>query len=293
MRLLKIKLLISNLVVVFFQKLIGFVNSHDVNHFINNNVSKISETDRFALFRRLLLDGRDSEFLSKDIDLVSNFSAYDRDKWVGDIISKIPAGSKVLDAGAGQCRYKPLLKHAQYFSQDFAQYKGNETGPLVETWDYGELDFTCDIVDIPVDSNSFDTVICTEVLEHVPDPISALKELVRVTSSGGQLIITVPLGSGVHQEPYHFYGGFSPWFFEYYFDKLGVDIVEIRPLGGLLKHVAQEVSRVSRVVEQDISLNINQEFVIKQWLPRWLYMHDAEYYLPQFTVGYLVLAKKK
>lgn len=41
-------------------------------------------------------------------------------------------------------------------------------------------------------SNTFDVVISTEVIEHTPDPRSAVKELVRVLKPGGILIITVP-----------------------------------------------------------------------------------------------------
>jgi ubiquinone/menaquinone biosynthesis C-methylase UbiE len=45
---------------------------------------------------------------------------------------------------------------------------------------------------IPLEDNSGDLVICTEVLEHVPDPQVFLQELIRVTRPGGQLLITVP-----------------------------------------------------------------------------------------------------
>tara|TARA_R110001599_G_scaffold145321_1_gene327606 strand:- start:57609 stop:58388 length:780 start_codon:yes stop_codon:yes gene_type:complete len=45
---------------------------------------------------------------------------------------------------------------------------------------------------IPLPDNAGDLVICTEVLEHVPDPEVFLRELVRVTRPGGQLLITVP-----------------------------------------------------------------------------------------------------
>jgi SAM-dependent methyltransferase len=45
---------------------------------------------------------------------------------------------------------------------------------------------------IPLADNSGDLVICTEVLEHVPDPEKFLLELIRVTRPGGQLLITVP-----------------------------------------------------------------------------------------------------
>jgi SAM-dependent methyltransferase len=45
---------------------------------------------------------------------------------------------------------------------------------------------------IPVEDAIGDIVICTEVLEHVPDPAALLRELIRVTRPGGRLLLTVP-----------------------------------------------------------------------------------------------------
>lgn len=47
-----------------------------------------------------------------------------------------------------------------------------------------------DIMRMPFDDNAFDIVLCSEVLEHLPKPEAALKELIRVTRN--TLIITVP-----------------------------------------------------------------------------------------------------
>src|SRR5258708_19124467 len=63
---------------------------------------------------------------------------------------------------------------------------------------------------IPVCDASFDAIVCTEVLEHVPEPIAVVREFGRIVAPGGRLILTAPLGSGIHQEPYHFYGGVNP-----------------------------------------------------------------------------------
>lgn len=229
-----------------------------------------------------------------DIDSLINFSAYWRDDWVAAKAAEIPAGARVLDAGAGQCRYKNLFRHTRYESQDFAQYQGSEEGPLQETWNYGAIDYVCDITDIPVETGSFDVVLCTEVLEHVPNPIMALKELVRVTAPGGRLLISAPLGSGVHQEPYHFYGGFSAYFYEKFFDEFGCDVVETKPLGGLMRHVAQEVHRAGRSLnEQSRGATPEQLYVLTEWLPRMLSKAEDQCFVEQFTVGYLVEARKR
>jgi SAM-dependent methyltransferase len=227
-----------------------------------------------------------------DIDAVVNFAAYQRDDWVKSKAMALAPGALVLDAGAGQGRYRRLFDHTQYKAQDFAQYEGSEKGPLIETWQYGKLDYVCDITDIPVADASFNMVLCTEVLEHVPDPIATLHELVRVLAPGGSLVLTVPLGSGVHQEPYHFFGGFSPYFFRHHLSALGLEINEIKPLGGLLKHVGQELGRVGRTLSNDENLNCTVKHLIDEWLPVKLFELDEKYFVEQFTVGYLVEARK-
>ena len=45
---------------------------------------------------------------------------------------------------------------------------------------------------LPIDTGTTDLTICTEVLEHVPDPAQFLSELKRVTKPGGRLLLTVP-----------------------------------------------------------------------------------------------------
>jgi len=45
---------------------------------------------------------------------------------------------------------------------------------------------------IPLPDATGDVIICTEVLEHVPDPLQFLRELVRVAKPGARLVVTVP-----------------------------------------------------------------------------------------------------
>lgn len=250
--------------------------------------------DAVAMLRGRLGDSEQATAAHDQIDAVVNFSAYWRDEWVARKAAELPAGVRVLDAGAGQCQYKPLFAHTNYQAQDFAQYGGTDQGPLQEAWNYAPLDYVCDIARIPVDDGTFDAVICTEVLEHVPDPIAAVKELCRVTREGGRLFISAPLGSGIHQEPYHFFGGFSPYFYQKYLAEFGFDVVEIKPLGGLLRHVAQEVHRAARTMEADSGvMTLERQYVMMDWLPRLLSEMDDKHFVEQFTVGYLVEAHKR
>ncbi len=58
---------------------------------------------------------------------------------------------------------------------------------------YPHINFVQGVLDnLPFESNSFDTIVCTDVLEHVPVEIAALNELFRVLKSGGTFILTTP-----------------------------------------------------------------------------------------------------
>lgn len=71
-----------------------------------------------------------------------------------------------------------------------------------------------DIEEMPFADASFDAVVCTEVLEHVPDPVVALREIRRVLRPEGRLLGSVPSRSLIwrlrflsstcpHSEPFH------------------------------------------------------------------------------------------
>ena len=58
------------------------------------------------------------------LKLIGNDTDDVRVNWVTDALSKIPAGSRLLDAGAGELRFKPDCSHLEYVAQDFGQYHG-------------------------------------------------------------------------------------------------------------------------------------------------------------------------
>ncbi len=141
----------------------------------------------------------------------------------------------MLDVGAGGAPYRSLFSHCDYKTQDFGQLGPEQ---LVQGR-YALIDYVSEITKIPVGDGSFDAILCTEVLEHVPYPIEALKEMGRILSPGGRLLLSVPLGSGIHQEPYHFYGGYTPFFFQRFLAESGFTEIEIKPKGGSFSHFAQ------------------------------------------------------
>ena len=60
---------------------------------------------------------------------------------------------------------------------------------------------------------SLDAILCSEVLEYVPEPMHALDELTRLLKPGEMLIRTTPFGSKVHMAAYHSCGSFFKYWY--------------------------------------------------------------------------------
>jgi SAM-dependent methyltransferase len=177
--------------------------------------------------------------------LVGTRNAATRDTWVAEVLASLPAGARLLDAGAGECQYKKHCGHLKYVAQDVAIYDGKgEVGLQTGSWDFSQIDIVSDITAIPESGDSFDAILCTEVLEHLPDPIRALDEMARLLRPGGTFIITAPFWSLTHFAPYHYATGFNRYFYEIHLGRLGFDIVEMTPNGNFFECVGQELRRV-------------------------------------------------
>ena len=92
-------------------------------------------------------------------------------KFVSHVAAETGDGARVLDAGAGECRFKPLFARARYVGVDFAQ--GDPA------WDYSKLDAVARLEALPFPDGVFDHVISIVVLEHTPEPSKVIHEFER------------------------------------------------------------------------------------------------------------------
>lgn len=175
-----------------------------------------------------------------------------RDHWLEQILQNTPKGLKILDAGAGELANKKYCTHLEYVSQDFCQYdgKGDNQALQMNSWDTSKIDIVSDITSMPVKNNEFDIVLCSEVFEHLPDPLAALKELTRVLKPKGTLILTAPFCSLTHFAPYHFSSGFNRYFYQYHLNKLNYEIQQLIENGNFFEYLAQEVHRVPSIAKK-------------------------------------------
>jgi 2-polyprenyl-3-methyl-5-hydroxy-6-metoxy-1,4-benzoquinol methylase len=136
-----------------------------------------------------------------------------------------------LDIGAGRSPYASLLEAA------------TESVFVVDIEDRsGRVDRIADIQDMAqIGSGSFDSAICTQVLEHVPDPRRAVTELARVLRPGGHLVVSVPHLSAIHEAPTDFYR-YTRYGLEALAVAAGLEVLQIKPTGGLVSFVAHGAS---------------------------------------------------
>ncbi len=192
------------------------------------------------------------------------FNQVNRDRWVAWQAARLPAGARVLDMGAGSCPYRPMFAHCRYETQDFASL---EPGQL-RYGGYGSIDYRCDIENVPVADGEFDAILCTEVLEHVREPIKVVLEMARILKPGGRLMLTAPLGSGIHQEPHHYYGGYTPYWYRDFLGAAGFSQITVEANAGSFMFFSQEAIRFVQTT-RPFKLGMPLPLGLL-WLPLWL-----------------------
>lgn len=172
-----------------------------------------------------------------------------RIEWISHILKTIPSGARILDAGAGEKKFKDFCKHLNYVSQDFNQYDGigNTQGLQTHSWVQNSIDIVSDIIEIPEPNQSFDVILCTEVFEHLPEPILAISEFSRLLRKDGLLIVTAPFCSLTHFAPYHFYTGFNKYFYEAHLPRYDFEIISLEENGNYFEYLAQELRRLKSI----------------------------------------------
>ena len=167
---------------------------------------------------------------------------------------------ELLDVGAGEAPYRQMCEELgyAYFSHDFMAYdplQHDSTVGLTEAdWRYSQPHIVCDILEIP-ENRQYDVILCTDVLEHVPDAVRALEKLCALAKPGGWVVAIAPLLSIMHQPPYWFRPGLSPQFFMHHIGRVtGMHIESLAMVGDYSDFMKEEVTRFLELSRQNQKL---------------------------------------
>jgi SAM-dependent methyltransferase len=133
----------------------------------------------------------------------------------------------LLDLGCGNRPYRPYYPPGEAIGADVVQSSTNCVDVTLD--DTGHL---------PSADDSFETILCTQVLEHVENPHRLITESCRVLRPGGRMILTCPFIWELHERP-HDYLRFSEYWLRKTLAETGFHIEVLERQGGDLATIGQ------------------------------------------------------
>lgn len=188
---------------------------------------------KYVYLRGRLAASKDRREVGIGSRLIANLVAEYYDRYLRE-----HAGGRLLDLGCGKV---PL----------YAAYKDHVSRCTCVDWanslhknDY--LDAECDLNDrLPFQAEEFDTIVLSDVLEHLPRPEYVCQEIARLLAPGGKLIMNVPFYYGIHEQPHDFYR-YTEFALRRLMETSGLQVLTLESIGGtpeiitdlFAKHVA-------------------------------------------------------
>ncbi|MBI3656778.1 MAG: class I SAM-dependent methyltransferase [Acidobacteria bacterium] len=207
-------------------------------------------------------------------------------RFTAAVAAQVSVDERVLDAGAGEGRFRSAFENARYVGVD------NTVGD--ETWDYSRIDTIADLSQIPFRTAAFDHVLCVVVLEHTREPGIVLREFSRVLRPCGAVHMIVPLLWEEHQKPYDYFR-FTSHGLEYLLGEAGFEIQRMEPIGGFFWVLARRCVTLLTFFQngwrKGIFLLLAPVFGLA--LPVFCYYLDRLDQDKHFTLGFAVTARKK
>jgi SAM-dependent methyltransferase len=136
----------------------------------------------------------------------------------------------VLDVGCGHSPYKNLLK------------RWNLVGINLDAID-ASPSILADAQRLPFRKESFDAALCTQVIEHVPDPARMLREIAHCLKPNGLLLLSGPMHWPLHEEPYDFWR-FTRHGMKHLLQQQGFDLLELHDDGHAIALAVQATNHL-------------------------------------------------
>ena len=165
---------------------------------------------------------RDRQQVSIGSRLISDITA----NWYAHCIPQYVKGS-LLDLGCGQVPFFGMYR--DYISDNICvDWGGSPHGNIY-------LDMEHDLTQpLPFVDNSFDTIILSDVLEHIAEPMSLFSEMYRVLNKGGKIIINVPFFYCMHECPHDYYR-YTEFALKRFAEKSNFKVILLETSGGSIE----------------------------------------------------------
>jgi SAM-dependent methyltransferase len=201
------------------------------------------------------------------------------------------ARGNMIDVGCGSKPYQPIFHPYvdSYFGIDY---------PPTATVNYGEktkADLFVDCTDTKLDANSYDTMLSTQVIEHIYDTKKYIAECYRILKKDGIGIFTIPFLWQCHAEPFDYFR-FTKYAIERQFREQGFEILELRPLEGAYAAIAQtKIVSLYSMNSNLLFIKLINKFKLLIYAPILNYMAllmDKHFYNDKLCLNYLLIVKK-
>lgn len=107
------------------------------------------------------------------------------------------------------------------------------------------LDKQCDLTKkLPFNNNVFDTIILSDVLEHIPNPDNLIEEMNRILKQGGKVLLNVPFYYWIHEVPFDFYR-YTEFALIRFANNANFKIIELKAIGGYPEIIADILAKSS------------------------------------------------
>ena len=227
-----------------------------------------------------LIGSRDQKEVSLGSRLITDLNAEAYDSYIRQYTK-----GKLLDLGCGKV---PL----------FIAYRNYITENICVDWENSlhkneYLDLECDLTkSLPFNDGQFDTIILSDVLEHIPQPEKLWKEMSRILSKGGKIIMNVPFYYWLHEKPHDYYR-YTEFALRRFVEGSGLTLLQLKSIGGVPEIIADILAKcfvhvpkigypLAMFTQWITLLTINTKFGVKV----------SEATRGNFPFGYFLVAEK-
>lgn len=163
--------------------------------------------------------------------LIANLVAQAYDRSIEQHVS-----GRLLDMGCGKA---PLYGAYRQFATDVQCI---DWANSLHGADY--LDNVCDLSGaIPYPDGSFDTIILSDVLEHLPEPMNIWREMNRLLAPGGKVLLNVPFYYQLHEEPHDYYR-YTEFALRRFAENTGFEVLHLEAIGGAVEVLADVTAKL-------------------------------------------------